>query len=98
MQYEDRDGARWITLTGELDQSDVLNMKAEYDAAVESAEGDIVLEMGQVSFVGTLGIGLFLATRAKLEKDGHHLQLANVPEPVESALKLLNLDELFERV
>jgi anti-anti-sigma factor len=94
----DRGGARWILLEGELDQTDVLDMKARFDSALAGASGDVVLDLGGVTFLGTLGIGLIASAQDRLENAGRALKLANVPEFIERTFRTMNLDEIFERV
>jgi anti-anti-sigma factor len=96
--HEDRGGTCWIHLRGDLDQSEVLKMKAEFDRIVESSKGDVVLEMSGVTFLGTLGIGLFLAAHQRLLKVGRKVKLSAVPPAIEDTLDLMNISELLERV
>ena len=98
IQVEDRSGVRWIILSGEMDQADVLEFKPEFDEAIRSAPGDVVLEMSRVSFLGTLGIGLIGWAQDQVEEKGATLRLGAVPEFIEKTLRTMNLDELFERV
>jgi anti-anti-sigma factor len=98
LKVEDRGRERWILLEGELDQEEVLHMKAEFDAAVKRAKGDVVLDLAGVTFIETLGIGLIVITREKLEERGLTLKLANVPAFVEKTFKVMSLTEVFERV
>jgi anti-anti-sigma factor len=97
LKVADRAGARWIFLEGDLDQSDVLDVKAAFDEAVTGTGGDVVLDLGGVSFLGTLGIGLIASTQDRLEDEGRALRLANVPEFIERTFRTMNLDEIFER-
>lgn len=93
----DRGETRWILLEGELDQSDVLDLKAEFDTAVSGCEGDIVLDLAGVTFLSTLGIGLIVSTQDRLDGDDRVLRLANVPEFIDRTFRTMNLDEMFER-
>ncbi|HEX5135792.1 MAG TPA: STAS domain-containing protein [Planctomycetota bacterium] len=97
LSVADQGKSRWIRFEGELDQSDVLDLKASFDEAVEGWDGDIVLDLGGVTFLGTLGIGLIVSTLDRLDEDDRALRLANVPEFVERTFRTMNLDEVFER-
>jgi len=94
----DRDGARWISLLGELDQSEVLDLKPAWDEAVEGATTDLVVDLSGVTFLGTLGIGLIVSTREALETRGLRLKLSGVPAFIEKTFELMSLFEVFERV
>jgi anti-anti-sigma factor len=97
LRVEDRGRERWIVLEGELDQDEVLQLKAAFDGAVKRAKGDVVVDLGKVTFIGTLGIGLIVSTREQLEERGLTLKLANVPASIEKTFKVMSLTEVFER-
>ena len=97
LTFSDRGKVRWILLEGELDQSDVLDIKGAFDAAVSGALGDIVIDLGGVTFLSTLGIGLIASTQDRLDDEDHVLRLANVPEFIDRTFCTMNLDEIFER-
>lgn len=98
LRVEDRGQERWIMLEGELDQQEVLQLKAAFDKAVKRARGDVVVDLSGVTFIATLGIGLIVSTRETLEERGLTLKLANVPDFVEKTFKVMSLTEVFERV
>jgi len=98
LTFADRAKGRWIVLEGELDQSDVLDLKAEFDAAIDGGTGDVVLDLEGVTFLATLGIGLIVSTQDRLEGEGRTLRLANVPESIDRTLRTMNMNEMFERV
>jgi anti-anti-sigma factor len=98
LKVSDRGNVRWLLFEGELDQSDVLKLKGTFDAAVQGSAGDIVVDLGGVTFFGTLGIGLITSTQDELDGKGRTLRLANVPEFIERTLRMMNLDAMFERV
>lgn len=97
IKVEDRDDARWILLEGELDQDEVLHMKDAFDRAVKRARNDVVVDLSAVTFIATLGIGLIVSTREKLEERGLTLKLANVPAFIEKTFQVMSLTEVFER-
>jgi anti-anti-sigma factor len=97
IKVEDRNGARWILLEGELDQDEVLHLKAAFDRAVKRARNDVVVDLSAVTFIATLGIGLIVSTREQLEERGLTLKLANVPAFIEKTFKVMSLTEVFER-
>ena len=94
----DRDGALWISLSGELDQQEVLDLKAEFDQAIADAETDVVLDLSGVTFIGTLGIGLIVSTREKIGQRGRKMKLSGVPASIERTFTIMSLTEVFERV
>ena len=98
LKVADRGNVRWLLFDGEMDQTDVLNIKAAFDAAVNGTAGDIVVDLGGVTFFGTLGIGLIVSTQDSLDDQGRALRLANVPDFIDRTLRTMNMDDMFERV
>jgi anti-anti-sigma factor len=98
LKVQDRGNGRWLLLEGELDQTDVLDLKETFDAAVSGTKGDIVVDLGGVTFFGTLGIGLIVSTQDSLGEEGRTLRLANVPDFIDRTLRTMNMDDMFERV
>jgi anti-anti-sigma factor len=96
IKVDDRTDSRWLVLSGEWDQPDVLQLKAEYDSAIQAASGNVTIDLGGVTFIGTLGIGLLLTTRKKVFKSGGTMKLANVPATVMKSLEAMSLDAVFE--
>lgn len=98
IKVDDRADSRWLVLSGEWDQPDVLQLKSEYDTAVAGASGDVTVDLGAVTFIGTLGIGLLLTTRKKVFQNGAKMALANVPATVMKSLEAMSLDQVFDVV
>jgi anti-anti-sigma factor len=98
ISVEDRDGACWITLRGELDQQEVLDLKARFDQAVQSTSGGVVVDLGEVTFIGTLGIGLIVSTHKQLDQQGRTVKLASVPASIEKTFETMSLADIFDRV
>jgi anti-sigma B factor antagonist len=98
ISYEDRDDHRWIRLQGELDQSEILQLKKEFDEAVQGTDRAVVVDLGAVTYMGTLGVGLLVTTQKKLTAHGRQLKLANTPLPIERTFVTMALETFFERV
>lgn len=98
MSVEDRESVRWILLSGDLDQSEVLQIKSDFDRAVNAAPGDVVLDLSGVTFMGTLGIGLLVSTRDRVLKLGRKLALSGVPESLDRTFEAMTLNEIFDRI
>jgi len=98
ISVEDRDGTCWITLRGELDQQEVLDLKARFDQAVQASAGVVVVDLSQVTFIGTLGIGLIISTGKQLDGQGRTLKLSGVPAAIERTFESMSLSDVFDRV
>lgn len=98
ISWNDRDGARWISLEGELDHEGCAEIRDRFDEAVREGEGDVIVEMGGVTFLASMGVGMLLKARETLAGQGRKIKLAGVRTPVRKALELMNLLKVFEQV
>ena len=77
LTVENRDNARWILLAGELDREGCTAIASELDAALEGGASPVVLDMGEVAFIGSYGLRLILAAHKTLRVRERALQLAH---------------------
>jgi len=98
ISWEDREGARWIVLEGDLDGQGCLLLKDRFQEAVEGAGGDVVAALDGVSFLSSMGVGLLLQARESLQGRGRQLRLHGIQRPVRRALELMNLVGVFPEV
>jgi anti-anti-sigma factor len=98
LRVEDRGLERWILLEGELYHEEVVQLRAAFDWAVARAPGDVVVDLGGVTLIVSLGIGMIVSAREKLDDRGRTLRLANVPASVERTFRTLSLAQVFGRV
>ncbi len=78
-----------------LDASSATELKKqvlfELDPAVRCAE----VEMGNVQFIDSSGVGILLSIYRKLPQDGPQVTLRNVQSGVRAVLELLRLHRVF---
>lgn len=98
VSWEDKDGARWIQLEGELDHEGCALIRDRFDKAVLDGKGDVVVAMDGVTFLASMGVGMLLKARETLASQGRTLKLSGVRTPVRKALELMNLLKVFEQV
>jgi anti-anti-sigma factor len=95
ISWEDREGARWIVLEGDLDGQGCLLLKDSFQEAVAGAQGNVVVALDGVSFLSSMGVGLLLQARETLQGAGHQISLHGIQRPVRRALELMNLVGVF---
>ena len=96
ISWADRDGTRWIELEGELDHQSCLDLRDRFHEAVKSGDGDVILVLQGVTFLGSMAVGMMLRARQTLTEAGRALKLTGIPSNVRSALDLMNLTQVFE--
>lgn len=102
-QYVDHGGALVTieTHTAVLQPTGRLNMVAApafknlVEETVASGQTRIVIDLGQVTFVDSSGLGALIAGLKATRQAGGDLRLADVPEQVMTVLRLTNLDRVL---
>lgn len=94
---EDRSGVSLLRLSGELLATD---NAAFLDAVMPLLEREtktrIVLDLGGVSMISSIGLGTLVRVAAQVNSRGGHMLLANLRPFVADVLKVTNLDKFFE--
>ena len=98
ISWQDRDGARWIALEGELDHEGCALIRDRFDKAVLDGKADVIVALDGVTFLASMGVGMLLKARETLGAKGRKLKLSGVRTPVRRALELMNLLKVFEQV
>lgn len=98
ISWEDRDGTRWIELEGELDHEVCAELRQRLDELTDGAEGDVVLILTGVSFMGSMAIGVLLNQHSKLQEQGRALRLTGIRPVIRSVLDSMRLLTVFLEV
>jgi len=98
ISWEDRDGARWIELEGELDNEGVGTVRDRFFGAVKSGEGEVIVRMNGVTFLSSMAVGLLLKARDELHNQDRKLKLSGMTESLRRVLEMMQLTGVFEEV
>ena len=91
MRWEDRDRTRWIHLSGELDHEGCVELVAPFKAATQDAPDAVVVDMSDVTFVGSQGLRLLLQTNAALKERGSRLAVRGLSPHVRKVFETTGL-------
>ena len=85
-----------IRLSGRLDitQSDEVESLLSKD--VQSGEGDMIINLGQISYISSSGIRIFVGMVRELGRQNRKLKLCNITPPVKKVFDVVELLDLFE--
>ena len=91
-------GAVRVALHGELD----LNHAYSFDEELRLVEGGrppcIILDLRELTFMDSCGLGRLLAARRRARRDGRRLVLVRGTRAIQSLLAMTGLNETFEIV
>lgn len=83
-----------IHLSGRFDASQAVKAETFMAALTESR----VVDLGQLEYISSLGLGVLLATQKRLMASGHALKLVNVRGHVREVFHYSGFERIFEIV
>jgi serine/threonine-protein kinase RsbW len=81
-----------VVLEGRLDTTGAEEISESFQQATAARERPAIVDLSQVDFLASRGIGVLLASGNKLRKSGHKLVLMNPQALVEAALRTTRVD------
>jgi anti-sigma B factor antagonist len=88
-----RDGVLVIAAAGDLNAVSCGQLESELTAQVEAGHARIVLDLGEVRYVSSAGLRVFLVSARRLSKEGSFV-LARPTESVAQILKMTGFDRI----
>jgi anti-sigma B factor antagonist len=86
-----------LRIGGELDTASCKVIEPTISTAVETA-GSVIIDLAELTFCDSSGVGLFIATHAKAASSGTSLAIRNVRPPVRRIFEITNLDAVVELI
>jgi anti-sigma B factor antagonist len=88
-------GHRVVTVTGEIDIATGPVLREQLLALVDDGDSDIVIDLGQVPFLDSSGLGVLVAAYKRARSAGGQLRLAGCRPAVETIFQITALDRAF---
>lgn len=88
----DRDGTRTVRVSGEVDVSNASALREALDKALEDGSRDVVVDLSDVAYIDSTGIGVLVGASQRLAKADGTLRVANPQHNVARVLSLLGVD------
>lgn len=89
----DRDGTRTVGVSGEVDVSNASALREAIDKALEDGSRDVVVDLADVAYIDSTGIGVLVGGAQRLGKAGGSLRVTNPQRNVARVLSLLGVDK-----
>ena len=86
--------AHGLEITGRITAEGAQALRVELD----KVSGNVVIDFGKVTFMGSAGLGVLLALRKRLAVSGKELYLCDVPPAIRSIFSLSGMDSFFKFV
>ncbi|MDG1286193.1 MAG: STAS domain-containing protein [Rickettsiales bacterium] len=82
-----------LTLSGSLDSEEALTLKSVIDQFIETESKDLTVDMAQISFLDSSGIGLLVYAFKRLRSENRQMALRDVQGQPEDLMKMLRIDK-----
>lgn len=89
------DGVVVVRLNGYLDGHTFIHLEKHLDELIRGGKRRLVLDLAELGYIASAGVGLFINTNHRLKADGGGIQLANPSPSVKEIFAILGLDSLF---
>ena len=90
------DGRIVVHVRGPLDLPEVGDLRATFSEISPYEGPDVVLDMTEVSFLGSSGMGAIAQVRNDLAAHGRHLTLRGASPSIRRAFEMTHLDRIVE--
>jgi anti-sigma B factor antagonist len=91
-----REGRRLVRVSGEVDVHTGPQLRDHLLALVAGGEHDIVVDLSEVSFLDSSGLGVLVMVHKRVRMAGGALQLAGCQPEVVSIFRITALDRVIE--
>jgi len=85
-----------VNISGEVDLYNVSELKKTLFSVTDGANKSVIVDMKNVNYMDSSGIGALVAGQKKMKAHGGHFALMNIHEDVLNILKLATLDKFFK--
>jgi anti-sigma B factor antagonist len=85
-----------LSISGEVDLYNVSELKKTLFSVTDGAITSVVIDMRDVNYMDSSGIGALVAGQKKMKAHGGKFALMNIHEDVLNILKLATLDKFFK--
>ena len=86
----------FVALSGRLDVRAAADIRLELAEAVDSGDGELVLDLAELEAVDATGLGVLVGAHRRAQRAGRTLVLSDVPDPVSRLLLVTRLDKILQ--
>jgi anti-anti-sigma factor len=93
---ENQAGLQIMRLKGRLDSMDVPTLEERFQDMLAAGSQKVIVECSDLRYVGSIGLGIFIASGKALSAKGGKLSFAGLTEHVRSVFEMVGFYSLFE--
>lgn len=96
VEVGERDGTRIMRIRGDIRTDDARELGATFERLLEEGDLDMVLDLEEVGYVTSAGLGHMVSIAAVLRRRGGNLAVANLSADVRKAFQVTRIDRVVE--
>ncbi len=96
IEVKDHEGIRVIRIEGEIRTEDARILGDTFEKILEEGDLDLVLDLCDVKYVTSAGLGHIVSSAAVLRRRGGNLTVANLSSDVRKAFQETRIDKVVE--
>lgn len=91
-----KEGKQFIFLNGEIDVYTSVKLKEILIPLTDIAENEVIVDLAQVSYIDSTGLGIFIGALKSTHKNNSSLKLIGLVERVRRLFRITGLDEVID--
>ncbi len=84
-----------LKLSGYLDGHTFVELEKSLDTAIKGGSHRIVIDLAELTYIASAGVGVFINSQHQVRKHGGSLQLVNPAPSVREVFGILGLEVIF---
>jgi len=96
VEVEDKDSATILHISGHITEIEADELGSQFDELFENGKYDLVLDLGDVDFMSSSGLGQIMRAYRAAQKNSGSVALARVQPLVADVFRVTKLDQLLE--
>lgn len=98
IEFTEIEGVKKVVLAGRLDTAGVDLVETKFHAGVVAGGRPTIVDLGQLDFMGSLGVRMIISAGRSLAQNGARLVLFGACEPVQEVIELTGLQDIVPSV
>ena len=92
--FEHRDGVLFISASGRLESANAADFLKAVRAESEDVERAVIMDFGDLTYLGSAGLRVVFMTASELEKRGAGFAVCSPPKPIAKVIKLSGMEQM----
>ncbi|MGE5613490.1 MAG: STAS domain-containing protein [Bacillota bacterium] len=84
-----------VSVCGEVDIYTARQFKEKLYNIVDKSEKDIIVDLGQLNYIDSTGLGIFVGALKKARLNGRNIRIENTKDNIKKLFTITGLDKLF---